>query len=429
MSTTEQRIPAGPTVKYDPAEDLLTWMNHNFELFGDIYSASIYGNRVYVITAPSYIEHVLLTNWQNYIRKGYAIKRISMLLGNGIISSNGEFWINQRRMIQPAFTRKAVGSQTGVMIAANLELLEQWHQAALGCKSVNVTRDVSRMVLKVVLTAIFGADYATIAPHFEIVSEESRNIEFAQMFTALGKVIVDLAAHRRRDRIHAPDILGWIMQARDRDHGMPMPDGQLAREIMTLIVAGHETTSSVLNWTWYLLSRHSAVDARLYAELADMPAGRAPALEDLAKFPFASQVIEEAMRLYPPLWLMTRRSLEDDHIGDYFVPAGTEIYISPYFVQRNPRYWQTPDRFDPDRFTAPDPDDQNRLKMCPFGAGPRNCIGEFFARVEMQIHLMMIAKELRLRNDDSSPPAMVAGLNLLGKDDFIMSPQLRIPSA
>src|ERR1035438_10040062 len=302
MTSTEQRIPAGPADKYDTAEDLLTWMSHSVERFGDIYQASIYGNRVYVITAPDYVEHVLLTNWQNYIRKGYAIKRISMLLGNGIISSNGEFWINQRRMIQPAFTRKAVGSQTDVMIAANVELLEKWKSAARSETSVNVTRDVSRMVLKVVLTAIFGADYATIAPHFDIVSEKSRSLELAQMFTTLGKVIVEVAAQRRRGDVAAADILGWVMQARDRNHGAPMPDTQLAREIMTLIVAGHETTSSVLNWTWYLLSRHPRVDARLASELDGLRAGQVPAIENLPNFPYSCQVSEEAMRLYPPLW-------------------------------------------------------------------------------------------------------------------------------
>jgi cytochrome P450 len=427
VSIIDRRVPTGPPEKYDTAEELLSWMSRSFAQFGDIYSASIYGNHVYVITSPDYVAHVLLRNWRNYIRKGYAIKRISMLLGNGIISSNGEFWAAQRRMIQPAFTRKAVESQTGVMIDATRELLAQWLAAAHNRTRVNVTRDVSRTVLKITLTAIFGADYATIAPHFEIVSEESRDLEFAQMFTALGKVIIEVAERRRRDRIEGSDILGWVMQARDRDRGLPMPDAQLAREIMTLIVAGHETTASVLNWTWYLLSRHSAVDQHLAEELAAYPAGKAPDAHDLARFPYAAQVVEEAMRLYPPLWLMTRRAVGDDHIGGYFVPAGTEIYISPYFLQRNPGYWRTPEHFDPARTEESDSDEEarDRLKRCPFGAGPRNCVGEQFARVEMQIHLMMIAKHLRLRADDERAPQVVANLNLLSKDDFIMRPELR----
>jgi cytochrome P450 len=400
-------------------------MQAHFKEYGDIYRAEIYGNKVYVITAPDYVEHVLLTNWQNYIRKGYAIKRISMLLGAGLISSNGDFWVNQRRMVQPAFSRKAVCAQTDVMIAANRELLDTWTKAARSGLAVNVTRDISRMVLKVVLLSIFGEDYPRVSPLFEIVSEESRDLEFAHMFSALGKVIIDLAAERRRNQIEATDTLGWVMQAKDRDRGEMMPDAQLAREIMTLIVAGHETTSSVLNWTWFLLSRHPDADQRLYAQVSALPQGSVPSVEELPKFPYVGQVVDEALRLYPPLWLMTRRSLADDQLGEFFVPAGTEIYISPYFVQRHPRFWPMPDDFDPGRFAGIEAETRHRLATCPFGAGPRNCIGEFFARVEMQIHLILVARVLRLRNDDHRTPEKIAGLNLLSRDSFMMTPEFR----
>jgi cytochrome P450 len=421
----DRRLPPGPTEKYDTAEDLLGWMREHFAQYGNIYRASIYGSSVYVITSPEYVEHVLLTNWQNYIRKGYAIKRISMLLGAGLISSNGEFWVNQRRMIQPAFSRKAVDAQADVMVAANRELLATWTIAARNNAPVNVTRDVSRMVLKVVLVSIFGEDYPRVSPLFEIVSEESRDLEFAQMFSALGKVIIDLAAQRRLDRIDASDTLGLIMQTRDRDRDEVMADTQLAREIMTLIVAGHETTSSVLNWTWYLLSRHPKVDTRLFEELKDMPIGVAPDMDDLPRYSYVREVIDEALRLYPPLWLMTRRAISEDWIGEYFVPAGTEIYISPYFIQRHPRYWGSPDEFNPDRYANEDGTTLHRLALCPFGAGPRNCIGEYFARVEMQIHLMMLARVIRLRDDYAQPPTVIAGLNLLSRNNFMMVPEIR----
>jgi cytochrome P450 len=425
LLSSDLKLPPGPDEKFDTAEDLLTWMQVHFERYGDIYRADIYGNKVYVIASPEDVEHVLLTNWQNYIRKGYAIKRISMLLGAGLISSNGEFWVKQRRMLQPAFSRKAVTAQSDVMVAANRELLANWTEAARRGVAVNVTRDVSRMVLKVVLLSIFGEDYARVAPLFEIVSEESRDLEFAHMFSALGKVIVDVASERRRNGSEAADTLGWVMQARDRDRGELMPDAQLAREIMTLIVAGHETTSSVLNWTWFLLSRHPEADRRLAAELEGLPLGAAPSIEDLPNFPYVEQVVEEALRLYPPLWLMTRRSIADDRLGEYFVPAGTEIYISPYFIQRQPRFWPLPDAFDPGRFAGGEADSRPRLATCPFGAGPRNCIGEFFARVEMQLHLIMVARVLRLRNDDARPPEMIAGLNLLSRNHFTMTPEFR----
>lgn len=425
MPSSELKLPPGPDQKFDTAEDLLTWMQAHFEQFGEIYRAEIYGSKVYVITAPDYVEHVLLTNWENYIRKGYAIKRISMLLGAGLISSNGEFWVNQRRMIQPAFSRKAVSAQTDVMVAANRELLHKWTEAARSGTAVDVTRDVSRAVLQVVLLSIFGEDYSRVSPLFEIVSEESRDLEFAQMFSALGKVIIDLAAERRRKEIDAPDTLGWVMQARDRDRGEVMPDAQLAREIMTLIVAGHETTASVLNWTWFLLSRHADVDQRLFAEISRLPKGVVPSVDELCNFPYVEQVLDEALRLYPPLWLMTRRSLADDQLGDYFVPAGTEIYISPYFVQRNPRFWPMPDEFDPGRFAGAAAEVRHRLATCPFGAGPRNCIGEFFARVEMQIHVIMVARVLRLEKADDEPPDKIAGLNLLSRNHFMMTPEFR----
>ena len=214
------------------------------------------------------------------------------------------------------------------------------------------------------------------------------------------------------------------MEARDRDNGQVMPDRQLVNEIMTLIVAGHETTASALNWAWYLLSQHPEVEAKLSSELHRSVA-ELPNLDDLPKFIYTRQVLDEALRLYPPGWLMTRRALRDDQLGDYFVPAGTEIYISPYFIQRHPDLWEAPDRFDPDRFDPDHSQDRHPLASLPFSAGPRNCIGEFFARVEMQIHLMTIAKRLRLRYVEKALPELNAGVNLRSNQDFIMSPEIK----
>jgi enediyne biosynthesis protein E7 len=405
---------------------MLGWLDEHLRRYGDIYKASVYGDTVYVISAPAYAEHVLLDNWQNYIRKGHAVKRIALSLGNGLISSNGEFWVNQRRMIQPAFNHSSIRAMSNVFRKPNAPLLEKWKRAAQRGASVNVTRDVSRMVLEVTLTALFGDDYEEMAPHFAIVAEESRDLGFARTISALGKVIMEIAARRRSANTLGNDILGMIMTARDREGGLPMPDVQLAREALTIVVAGHETTASVLNWTWYLLSRHPAVEAKLSTELESLLGERFPDIDQFPKFVYTRQVIEEAMRLYPPLWLMTRRAVQDDHIGGYLVPAGTEIYISPYLIQRHPALWEAPQEFDPERFAPMESEERHRMATCPFGAGPRNCIGEYLARVEMQTHLLMIAKELRLRYDEKQPAKMVAGTNLLSCGDFIMSPEIRI---
>jgi cytochrome P450 len=215
------------------------------------------------------------------------------------------------------------------------------------------------------------------------------------------------------------------MEARDRERGEPMPDAQLAREVMTLVVAGHETTAGLLNWMWYLLSRRPESQIRLSDELDRLRWGEAPAMDALPKYTYTRRVIDEALRLYPPLWLVTRKALNDDQLGEFFVPAGTEIYISPYLIQHSPDLWAAPDHFDPDRMNPDNGLDRHELALCPFGAGPRNCIGELFARVEIQIHLMMFAKELWLRYDEEKPPEMSTGMNLLSKNDFIMLPEIK----
>jgi cytochrome P450 len=246
--------------------DLLGWLQLNFERYGDIYSASIYGSSVYVINTPQMAEHVLLRNWRNYLRKGQAVKRIAFSLGPGLISANGERWASQRRMIQPAFTRAAVNALFEAMRAPNQALLGRWQQAAAADQSVDVTHDLSLTVLEVTLRAIFGSDYETVAPDFRIIAEETRNLEFAHVCSALGSVIVGIVDARRARQSDAADILGRMMAARDRQ-GLPMPDAQLAREVLTLVIAGHETTASVLNWVWYLLTKHEEVQARVAQEV------------------------------------------------------------------------------------------------------------------------------------------------------------------
>jgi enediyne biosynthesis protein E7 len=429
MTTNSGRVPPGPGEPYAPNQDLLTWLQENSAQYGDIYKASIYGNDVYVINAPEYAEYVLLRNWRNFLRKGPAVKRIALSLGSGLISSNGPTWVKQRRMMQPAFTRAAVSALREAIIKPNLLLRDKWKRAAGSKASVDITQDISATVLEVTLLAIFGDDYTQVAAHFQIIAGESRNLEFARTCNALSGIIIGIVAARRREGRDASDILGAMMRARERDGGQPMPDAQLAREALTLVIAGHETTASVLNWTWYLLARHPQAEMRLMHELAFAGEGESHAFEGLGHSPYARMVIEEALRTYPPLWLVTRTSVHSDTLGGYPLPAGTEIYISPYLLQHHPQLWQDPDRFDPDRFCDAGSPGQHRLSMCPFGAGPRNCIGESFARLEMEIHVTLVARELRLCYPEPKPAEFVAGVNLLSRHHFIMQPQFHASAA
>ena len=421
LDLTKGRIPTGPTEEYRAKEDFLEWMGRQFAIFGDIYKASIAGSSAYVIRDVEFAHHVLVENWQNYV-KGKDIERVALLLGNGLMVSEGELWKRQRRMIQPAFNQESIATLIKVIVTVNLGLLQKWQLAAQRNESVNITHDVSGMALEVVLRFIFGEDYEEARSHFEILSvEQTRDMAFARSFRALGKVILQIVNRKRRDSAPATDALGIMLQARDPQSGEPMPDRQLIDETLTLIVAGHETTASTLSWTWYLISQHPEVEQRLINELATLTTPLE--FEDLPKHPYARQIIEEAMRLYPAGWSMSRKALRDDRLGDYFVPAGTELYIPPYFIQRNPGLWEEPDRFNPDRFRPENSKHRHRMAMIPFSAGPRNCIGTHFARIEMQIHLMTIARCLRLEYVASRPVELDAGINLRSKYDFMMYPK------
>jgi cytochrome P450 len=424
MEVIHGRIPPGPEAKYRSTDDLLDWMGRQFDTFGDIYKASVYGTSMYATRDVEFAHYVLVENWQNYV-KGQGIKRVALLLGNGLMVSKGNLWKRQRRMIQPAFNPESVAASTKLIAAVNRELLRKWQFAAQRNESVNVTRDVSSMALEVVLRFIFGEDYENVRLDFDLLSQEpGRNMDFARSFRALGKIILQVIDRRRKDLATSTDVLGMLMQARDPQNGQSMEDTQLVDEILTLIVAGHETTASTLNWTWYLISQHPEVEQKLWNELNILT--RPSEIDDLPRFLYTRQIIEEAMRLYPAGWLVTRRALRDDRLGEYFVPAGTEIYIPPYFIQRHPDLWEEPDHFNPDRFRPENSRHRHRLATIPFSAGPRNCVGALFARIEMQIHLMTIAKYIRLRYIQSKPIELEAGVNLRSKHDFIMHPEARI---
>jgi cytochrome P450 len=416
--TAHKRVPPGPDEAFNTTDDLLSWLVRQFERYGNIYKATINGFSTYVLSDPRYADHVLRRNWQNYT-KGWTIRRVGFLLGKGLMVSEGTLWQSQRRMIQPSLHRLPSFQQA--IVAANAEVAGNWTQAAQRGLQVNVTRDTSLLALNVILGIVFGDDTSAYAADFRTVFEDTRrDLHFAQNFRALRIRLLELIGHRRRGEHERLDLLGMLMSVRSRD-GQAMSDPQLMNEIMTLVVAGHETTASTLNWIWYLLARHPSVEQRLSREIADTPLDLC-APESCT---YANQVIEEVLRLYPPGWLLTRRAIADDQVDGYFVPAGTEIYISPYLIQRNPEYWPSPSDFDPDRFEESRVKERHPLASIPFSAGPRNCVGEALARAEIQLHLATIARSLRLRYEEAEAPRLVAEVNLRSARDFLMTPELK----
>jgi len=425
IASTVRHAPHGPSEPYNPDESLLDWLRRAFDTYGDVFQASIYGQNAYVVSRPDYANHVLRTHWRNY-EKGLAIKRVGLLLGNGLMVSNGSLWQAQRRMMQPLFDRSAAKNFAELIIGANVTLLQSWEQAATQNKEVNATRDVSDIVLTLILKQIFGEDYDLVAEPFSILCNASvRDLQFAVSFRNLRQLTASVIKSRLEEKVVANDLLGALMQIKERSSGEPMSEGQLVSEVLTLIVAGHETTASTLSFCWYLLATHPAADEALAAELDEQLGSDAFCTDHIPKLKYTGWVIEEVLRLYPPGWLLTRRSIQDDQLGDYYLPAGTEVYISPYLIQRHPGIWDMPNDFVPSRWATESTRNIRSLSMLAFSEGPRNCIGEQFARFELIAHLAIIAHRLQMRCDHHRDLELEAGVNLRSKMDLLMLPRIR----
>lgn len=381
--------------------DALTTLAAEFVRHGDAYRAHspALGRDLWVLSHPDHVRHVLVDHHANF-RKGIGIERVAILLGNGLMTSEGEHWRSQRKMVQPSFHRKVVATWMTHIHQATLALAQRWERAARDGAVVNVTQDTSDAALDVVLRALFGGELERLEhahgsnPFALLTDHTQRNLVFAYKFRQLGKLIMEDVSRRRDAGQRGDDIVSHLIDARDRVSGEPMSDRDLLDEIMTLIIAGHETTAASLNWFWLLLARNPEIAAHLHAEVDAEDA--LPGYDDLARFPYARRALDEALRLFPPGWLLTRRSIDASRLAGFDLPAGTDVLVSPYLVQRHPEYWPEPDAFDPDRFLPEAVAARNRFVYLPFGLGPRACIGEHLAVVEMHAHAIILARRFRL---------------------------------
>jgi cytochrome P450 len=400
-------------------DDSLERMVELFAIHGDIYRVYVPARQshTYVIHHPDDVKRVLLSNHRNYT-KGLGLDRVKILLGKGLMTSEGELWTRQRYMIQPFFHRRIITRFAEVIGAANSRLLERWEGIERRAEPVNLTDEMSALTLEIVLRAVFGRDLERMSAElggnpFDVVTkEQGRNLQFAFKFRSLSKLVAGLLERRRREKEEHFDYIAMLMSARDKESGEPMGERQLIDEILTLVVAGHETTASGLNWMWYLLSQHSEVEGRLHAELDAAPAESAPSLAHMEQLTYAQQVINEALRLYPPGWLLSRRTLQPDVLSGYPIAAGTNVLLPLYLLHRHPRYWRDPDRFLPERFDEAHEAERPRFAYMPFAAGPRHCIGETFALYEMLMHLHHVARRFRLIHVPDQPIELEAQINL-----------------
>jgi enediyne biosynthesis protein E7 len=409
-------------------DDTLERMTELFARFGDIYRVFSPGRKSYtfVINHPDDVKRVLVGNHRNYT-KGVGLNRVKILLGNGIMTSEGELWRRQRYMMQPMFHRRIITEFARLIATANDRFIERWEAQARRGELVNVTDDMSELTLDIVLRSIFGRDLERLASQlggnpFEVLTkDQARNLRFAYKFRSLAKLVGELVQRRRGEPEQHFDYIAMLMDARDKETGDPMGDRQLIDEVLTLIVAGHETTASGLNWTWYLLSQHPEADARLHAEIESVPEeDTPPSLAQMEALPYTQQVVNEALRLYPPGWLLSRRTIGADVLAGFAVPAGTDVLLSPYLLHRHPRYWLEPDAFRPERFAPDHEAERPRFAYMPFAAGPRHCIGEAFALYEMLMHLYKVARHYRLSYPSGEPIELEAQINLRTRKPLFM---------
>ncbi len=379
-----------------------------------------------IILHPDGVQHVLQDNHSNYSKDTREFALFSYLMGNGLVISNGDFWLRQRRMMQPAFHRQKINALSGMICEEAQATIDRWEKTRLNGLSFNLMGEMLDLSLEMVTRALFGARLSdpdgTIAANIAFLMEDMGyrferpwypppgvptpyNRRFTTARQYLDKIVFSLIDERRRNPDLPGDLLSMLIQA--TDEGAETPDGKTARmtdvqlrdEAVTLLVAGHETTASALTWTLYLLSQHPEAEARLLREVDEVLADRTPTLEDLTSMPYTRMVIDESLRLYPPGWLTFRKALADDEIGGYRIPAGTTLTLSQWATHRHPQFWQNPEVFDPERFSPERSQDRPRFAFFPFGGGPRLCIGSSFALLELQLVLPMLARRFQFELD------------------------------
>lgn len=425
----EPCLPEGPDLAYDMNttaecfEKLAEWVT----IYPDIFALKPDKRKdmTLFVNHPDYIKHILVSDNDRY-QKGVGFERVKMLLGNGIIVSDGPFWRKQRRMIQPAFGKDIIAKLVEQVKQANLKLFEKWHDLAKQEAIINITDVTNELALEIILLALFSDDLEFVFAQaggnpFSILTDNSaRDLQLAVKFRGLTKLVGEVIEQRRQEGAERTDFLSVFMDARDKDTGEPMSDKELIDEVMTLIVAGSETSATTLNWMWYSLSQYPEVEARLHQEVDEASYDHVPGFENIMELAYTRQVTEEVLRLYPPVWLFTRKAIKQDKLGDYDVVPGTDIFIAPYFLHRHPDYWQAPEKFNPERFTPEAIKQRHKFAFIPFSAGPRRCIGDFFGIVEAQIHFGLMARHFKMEHVEDNPVELAPEVNLRTKHPINM---------
>ena len=410
IPASHKHPPSAGTVGREEIRNPLRFFMWLTRTYGDIvqYRSSL--EPAYLINHPDYIRHVLQSNGQNYNKDTFLNKyMLESLTGQGLLTSENPLWREQRRLIQPAFHRHSLPRFAVLMQEATTRTLARLEAAADTAEPIDIGNEMMRLTRDIVTHALFGYDISDKADAIGEAMDtmttigKPRHRKVREAIELMDHIVFAIIDDRRQQPERArDDLLAMLIDAR-YDDGSAMPDRQIRDEIMSLLVAGHETTANTLSWTWYLLDQYPAVVEQLEAEIDTVLAGGVPNVEDFPRLVYTDRIIQEAMRLYPSAWSISRRALGDAEIGGYFIPAGAIVAMSPYTMHRHPAFWDEPERFDPDRFTPERVAARPRFAYFPFGGGARQCIGNHFALMESMIIIPSIAGRYRLRRVSAEP--------------------------
>ena len=374
------------------------------------------GGYAYLLIHPYAVEQVLQKNAKNYRKPDVLLKPMRQLVGQGLFTSEGDFWLRQRRLAQPAFNRQHLAQLSPLMVQA-AEAFVREREAAPAGRPVDLLEEMMRVSLRIAGTTFFSTDLAdeaaVLAPAFRVAFAylsrrmnsvallppwfpSAENRAFAQAKRLIDRVVLEVIAARRKSTNRPDDVLSLLLAAQDEATGAGMTDEQLKDEVVTLLTAGHETVGAALSWTWYLLGQHPQVQKDLHDEVHGHLQGRAPTIDDLPQLPLAKAVFEESMRLYPPAWGVPRQAIQTDEIDGFPIPAKGIIVLCQYLTHRHPDFWSEPEAFRPQRFLSAPPGDRPRFAYFPFGGGPRVCIGAGFALTEGPLVLATICQHFRV---------------------------------
>ncbi len=396
--------------------DMLGFFTRTAHEYGDVVRMRFGPRLVHLISHPDFVEQILVSEHRKF-GKSYVFELLRPVLGNGLLNSEGEFWLRQRRLIQPAFSRNSVNSYAGTIVSNTEQIISGWQEN----QQLDLHREMSRLTLGIVGKALMDIDLGEVsnevAAPLEIAMHDfsrrfesvwnipnwiptPRNRRAKENVRKLDAVVHRIIRSRRESGGDRGDLLSKLIAARDEVDQTGMTDRQLRDEVMTLFLAGHETTANALGWTWFLLGQNPEVEQRLVSELNTILGDRSPNVADLPKLTYTEAVVKESLRLYPPAYAFSRRVLVDATIGGFHIPAGSAVLMSQWVTHRDPRWFDDPEQFRPERWLSAPPKERPAYAYFPFGGGPRVCIGNTFALLELTLVIAAIAPRLRFELKD-----------------------------